>query len=111
MCIAFAYAVQATANSKSRNTSRCAGPREQHGKCGGCLPYSLQRISEVVRFRGARMKAYGAAAGVSAAVAEPYQERLSQAKITVQVTKGFIDNALTIQRPHAPTAQALGDTT
>jgi hypothetical protein len=51
---------------------------------------TLQRIFEVVRFRVARIKAYGAAAGVAAAVAEAYRERLSQAKHTDQVTKCFI---------------------
>ena len=55
----------------------CRPDRDHHGKRGGCLPYSLQQISEVVRFRDARMKAYGAAAGVSAALAKAYQERLS----------------------------------
>ena len=35
------------------------------------------RIFEVVRFRDARIKAYGAAAGVSVAVAKAYQQRRS----------------------------------
>ena len=48
---------------------------------------TLQRIFEVVRFRDARIKAYGAAAGVSAAVAKAYQEKLFQARSADHVTR------------------------
>ena len=57
---------------------------------------SLQRIFEVMRFRDAVVKAFGAAAGTAAAVAQAYSEKLRVANNGVQVTKSFIDVALTV---------------
>ena len=57
---------------------------------------TLRRSFELVRFRVARTKAYGAAAGVAVAVAKAYQERLSQSKNTDQATTCFNSSALTI---------------
>ncbi|WP_353239637.1 hypothetical protein [Limnohabitans sp.] len=57
---------------------------------------SLQRIFEVVRFRSARVKVLGAPAGTAVAVAKAYSDKLYMANNGVQVTKSFIDVALTV---------------
>ena len=64
----------------------------------------------MVRLRVAPSRAYGAAVGVAPAVAKAYNERLSRAKNTDQVTKGFIDNALTIHGRMLRKPSLKGDT-
>ena len=57
---------------------------------------SLQRIFEVIRFRDARVKILGPGAASAVSVATAYSEKLRFANNGVQVTKGFIDVALTV---------------
>ena len=57
---------------------------------------TLQRIFEVIRFREVRVKSCGPASGTAVSMAQAYSERLNVARNGAQVTKSFIDVALTV---------------